>query len=139
MSTRGMIGLREQDGSILAIPCQHDCYPTGAGMVLYLYYTDETRVRKLLALGEIANVRPRMEKSEPIPPNGNDGVVFAYHRDGDSPYFSPEKYKDRKDFLNPKTNHGADYCYLFEDDIWYVGDVHSKKWKSLKDALKGDL
>lgn len=53
MGTPCMIGKRNQDGTITAIYCNFDGYPTGVGLTLAAHYTDPMKVDRLLELGDI--------------------------------------------------------------------------------------
>lgn len=53
MSTPCMIGKRNQDGTITAIYCNFDGYPTRVGLTLAARYTDPMKVDRLLELGDI--------------------------------------------------------------------------------------
>ena len=53
MTTRSLIGMQHGDGSITAIYCQCDGYPSYNGKVLRDHYTDGVQVEELMALGEI--------------------------------------------------------------------------------------
>lgn len=54
MATRSRIGIDNPDGTITSIYCHFDGYPEGVGRVLAEHYTDEGKIRALLALGDIS-------------------------------------------------------------------------------------
>ena len=69
MATRSFIGKVQQDGSIHGIYCHYDGYPEGVGATLKEHYTTLGEVESLLALGDLSELHPTLEKT------------VAYHRD----------------------------------------------------------
>lgn len=67
------------------IYCHNDGYPQGphgVGFKLNTFYTDPVKVKELMALGDISQLKK--EVSTPFPHSFNNpepGVTVAYHRD----------------------------------------------------------
>ena len=53
MSTRSHIGIWNEDGSLDAIYCHWDGYPSYNGALLLHHYQDPEKIRELIALGDI--------------------------------------------------------------------------------------
>ena len=113
------------------IYCHYDGYPSCVGKILQENYQDESKVKELIALGDISSleklVNPESGKhsyNDPQP-----GVTVAYYRDrGDIGCetkigFSIKQVEDQID---------NEYVYVFEDGKWTVNG------KSLKVAIDKD-
>lgn len=85
MGTRSSIGIWNNDGSVKMIYCHWDGYPDHVGAVLLEHYTDETKVRQLLNLGDISSlgkdVSPPPGCSDHSHNNPVQGVTVSYYRD----------------------------------------------------------
>ncbi len=56
MSTRGRIGMQQENGRIKSIYVHHDSYPEGVGKTLQKYYQDPKKIEELLDLGDISSL-----------------------------------------------------------------------------------
>ena len=54
MSTRSVIGITDRNGDGQLIYCHFDGYPEGAGLTLLQHWQDESKVRELMALGDLS-------------------------------------------------------------------------------------
>lgn len=117
MATRSRIGIKNLDGSIESIYCHFDGYPKGVGKVLKEFYTDESKIRELLALGDISILGPELYPTkEHTFQNPEEGVTLAYGRDrGEKETESITHYTIRG-FLNV----GEEYNYLFQNGVWEI-------------------
>lgn len=79
MATRSNIGIRESDGTIRAVYCHYDGYPSNNGRILLDHYTNEVIVRELVAGGNMSSLHPTpsecevydpREEAMTIPPGG---------------------------------------------------------------------
>ena len=71
------------DGSYLGIYCHSSGEVARNGKMLCEHYTDEAKIDKLLALGDISNLAPNLE---PDTPNDFSNACYAYCRDGGESY-----------------------------------------------------
>ena len=69
MSTRGVIGMQQPDGSVWAIYMHHDAYVAGVGAILGGWYETPEKVEALLALGDLSSLGTTLANT------------VAYHRD----------------------------------------------------------
>jgi hypothetical protein len=123
MSTRSNIAILNNDGSIEAIYCHWDGYPSHNGKILLDHYMSAKKVRALLALGDIsilgAEIGEKHDFDQPAP----EGVVTAYGRDRGETGILSRKYKDRSALsqaLSFAESSWAVYFYLF--------DIKHHKW-----------
>lgn len=106
MSTRSAIAIQEtKDGPVQHIYCHFDGYPKHNGKILNEHYRDPSKVKELLALGDMSSLDETIDKS-----------VF-YHR-------------DRKEPL--RINELISLKELTEEDTYeyhYVLKEHEGEWK----------
>ena len=122
MSTRSMIGKLNEDGSVTAIYCHFDGYPSHNGKILNEHYTDEKKVDELLALGSLsilaANVHPDPEVEHKFGGNVQEGVCLAYHRDRGEDWNQADYVNEKQFRQNAGNDCWANYTYLFKDNAW---------------------
>ena len=131
MGTRSTIGIINKDGSIESIYCHWDGYPKYNGALLKQYYSDETKLRKLLALGDISSLGsepvsdPKLWDYHVQPSRTDEGfstVCLAYKDRGETDVDS-HKFANEKEFLD---YYGDDcdfnYFYDVRDGLWYCYD-----------------
>lgn len=56
MATRSRIGIENQDGTVTSIYCHWDGHPDTAGATLLKHYTNESKIRALIALGDLSTL-----------------------------------------------------------------------------------
>lgn len=122
MSTRSRIAVKQNDNSYKSIYCHNDGYPEYNGVMLYYHYSDPTKIKLLMSLGDISlleeNVLPDTTKAHSFDER-QDGVTVAYHRDrGEDLKF--KLFSNKDELLNFFKESDQDYLYLYEDDKWYV-------------------
>ena len=121
MATRSRIAIENQDGTVTSIYCHFDGYLSGVGKLLKEYYTTQTKVEALIALGDISAL------------DMTPTSTTAYHRDcGEDLYKSTDK--DVETFFS---GNFEQYGYLFtKDNRWIVSRGGPVADLSL--ALKGE-
>jgi hypothetical protein len=123
MSTRSRIGIEEAaGGKIRSIYCHFDGYPEGGvGTTLFEHYTDEQKIRDLIALGDISSLGKEIGVPHKFPGDApldwnyhnaiqEAGWTTAYHRDRREDLHISES-GSRKEFLAIDT--GEEYYYLW--------------------------
>lgn len=111
MITRALIGIKQKDGSVLAIYLQHDGYPAGAGVILGGWYNTKEKIEELLSLGELISIDTTPE------------TCVAYHRDLGEELNQASQYGDTREFIRKGFSYwDAEFCYLFDPGIdrWMV-------------------
>lgn len=113
MGTRSYIGMERDDGSVAYIYCHWDGYPSHNGAVLMEHYSSAERMERLVALGDISSLRPKIE---PDGPHGftdsQDDVVIAYHRERGEEW-DGVKPTDAVSIGAIPQSHGAEYVYIW--------------------------
>ena len=134
MATRSVIGITDRSGDGQLIFCFFNGYPHGVGLTLLQHWQDESKVRELMALGELSILGP--EIGRPVDFSSFHGGLFgvdtahpeygnqclAYGRD------RGEKDVDAKSFtdghlgfltLTKECYSDARYGYLWTPDGWF--------------------
>lgn len=129
MGTRSMIGVRNTDGTIDAIYCHWDGYPSYNGRILSEHYQDESKVRELIGLGDISSLREEIGeqhpfdtyhlKKEDMDPRWDRWTV-AYGRDRGETGIEAKNYHNETFFVGGAKSCGAEYAYLFDNGEWGV-------------------
>ncbi len=84
MSTRSMILKEQEDGSYFGIYCHSDGYLTHNGAILIDHYNSRERVDKLISLGDLSYLAPKIEPDENEPhtfDKPQKGACIFYGRD----------------------------------------------------------
>ena len=84
MSTRSMILKEQEDGSYFGIYCHSDGYLTHNGAMLIDHYNSRERVDKLISLGDLSYLAPKIEPDENEPhtfDKPQKGACIFYGRD----------------------------------------------------------
>jgi hypothetical protein len=70
----------QPDGSILAVYCHWDGYPSHNGKILNAHYTERSKVQELMDLGDLSSLGPEIGEKHNFdaPPKGQ---CNAYGRD----------------------------------------------------------
>ena len=145
MGTRSAIGIKNSDGSVTAIYCHWDGYPSYNGRILNDHYTDEAKVRELVALGDISSLKEEIGEQHPfdtyhLKEDEKDprweGWTTAYGRDRGETGIESRDFVSNADYFN-RFGAGAEYYYLFENDVWMVQPSYGKAtWRPVVDYLK---
>lgn len=146
MATRSSISIRNADGSYTGIYCHWDGYLENNGRILRDHYTDEAKIRELLALGSISSLREEIGEQHPFDgPSFMDAEAYAafnerygrmttaYGRDrGEEDVDAVTKgtLSELMDMIS------QEYDYVWEDNGWQVRSYHTDDaFVSLADAL----
>ncbi len=105
MSTRATIACKQEDGRFAAVYLHFDGYPDHAGRILNDHYTSIDSVRTLVADGDIRSL-------------ARDGTAERF-TDGNRSVLMPT----RASLLEFARNCGADYMYVFEDEVWHCHKI----------------
>ena len=81
MATRSSISIRNEDGTYTGIYAHWDGYLSNNGRILEQHYTNEEKIRQLMALGSLSSLRPEIgERQDFNQPTSKDWCL-AYGRD----------------------------------------------------------
>ena len=145
MSTRCRIGIQNENGTISSIYCHHDGYiDGGVGERLYIHYTNEEKIRKLLELGDMSSLG-----TEPVS-NLNAWKTPGFCKDWHKEYMKlhPENMCDtyasrgedcpaktvqtEKDYLKQTEDCWGEFAYLFKDNKWYYCGCGDEEFMEVK-------
>ena len=164
MGTRSCIGYVCPDRTILWIRCHWDGYPLGVGKKLITYYSDESRVKELIPLGDLSSLGqdPKICKVDaPLDTRWKDLLTDLLMHHGVAKEHNLEKVKDkllseglyctvfadslpmhtspnRKKFLEYIYNTDVEYIYLFSNNKWMFSSNRGpySKFKNLTTYLE---
>lgn len=121
MSTKCKIGKENRDGTVTAIYCHWDGYPSYVGKMLLANY-DEENMEKLLALGDISTLG-RKPESDPelwdFKKEDNSEYCRAY-KDRNESDIDAATYPNARDYENELGD--VQFCYLLKDGKWQVSE-----------------
>jgi len=139
MSTRSAIGIQRKDGTIEAIYCHCNGYPTGNGVILFNCYNDVKKINKLLKLGDISILgKNPQSKKEYWGEEDRGDDCLAYNDRGENTHSI--KFKDYKEFFECYKEAWCEFVYLFnpETKTWKVQDTCKRKANNLGNVLSNE-
>lgn len=111
MATRSLIGKENANGTVTAIYCHNDGYPEYNGEILVNYYTTETKIDKLLDLGDLSSLGSEIGEKHSFDDRSHDNWCTAYGRDRGEVNIEAIIYDSFEDFLNE--DRGQNYLYIW--------------------------
>lgn len=144
MATRGRIGIKLTDGSILSAYHHWDSYPQWLGVKLVKNFNSQQLASDLIDGGDMsACYSTHTFKSEPvkievIQPDGSSKWEHVQNKDGETVYTkvkseaSPQYYSERGENTPPRLDkdlfdflgNGEEYAYVWEEGFWTCYDLH---------------
>ena len=153
MATRARIGIQNEDGTITAAYQHWDGYPGGLGYNLIDYWTDGSKVREAIALGNASKwgfiIGTKVDfddRNDPL----HDVQNVYYMRDRGEKDQGPNTYKDEADYLARGFNSGEEYIYLLKNTgkkdylgkpvgEWFFADYNEgSQFKELEEVAIND-
>lgn len=133
MSTNSTIAKKNADGTITAIYCHWDGYPSNNGRILLEHYTDEAKIDELLALGSLSVLGESIGEKvdfDTFTSKAGTSQCLAYRRDRNEKDQGPKTFTEGK----YKAYAQQSYNYLFENGVWTVTD-HTGEAKVLDNNM----
>ena len=144
MGTRGRIGIKLIDGSILSSYHHWDSYPQWLGVKLVKHFNSQELASDLIDGGDMsACYSTHTWGSEPlrqevIQPDGSVTKELVMNKDGETVYTkvkseaSPQYYSERGENTPPRLDKdlfefldkGEEYAYIWEEGFWTCYDLH---------------
>ena len=144
MATRGRIGIKLTDGSILSAYHHWDSYPQWLGVKLVKNFNSEELASELIDGGDMsACYSTHTWESEPlkqevIQPDGSSKFEYVEDKEGQTIYTkvkataSPQYYSERGENTPPRLDkdlfeyldNGEEYAYIWEEGFWTCYDLH---------------
>ena len=109
MGTRSTIAIQNADGTVTGIYCHWDGYLSNNGRILAENYTDEARVRELIALGDISSLGAEIGTAHDFD-RAPKGETNAYARDRGERDVDARTEHNWRQFV---AENGQEYDYLF--------------------------
>lgn len=130
MSTKSLIYREVSEGKYEGIYCHWDGYIEHNGMLLYIFYNTEAKVKELIDLGFLSELGAKIGTKVDFQKRVEDEAYFnetfnqcvAYHRD-----------KGEKKEILYKLDTDAHYIYIFKKGKWFVSK--GKKFVPLEDEI----
>ena len=144
MATRGRIGIKLTDGSILSAYHHWDSYPQWLGVKLVKNFNSEELASELIDGGDMsACYSTHTWESEPlkqevIQPDGSSKFEYVQDKEGQTIYTkvkataSPQYYSERGENTPPRLDKdlfefldkGEEYAYVWEEGFWTCYNLH---------------
>ena len=115
MATSAQICIKLKNGKLKGVRCNYDGYLKHTGKILLENYNTSTLITKLISLGDISVLEPKMNKpaghtfSNPIP-----GHTIFYGRDRGEKNTSAKTYDTIKEIFDYEN---VDYVYVFDKEM----------------------
>lgn len=110
MATACKIGIVKENGKVECVVCWRDGHPDTAGQTLANHYDTYEKAAKLIAKGQIMELKETIRKSRFQQP---DRTVSAEQ-------CKPITYPTQAAFF--RADHGQRYTYLFKDGQWFMSE-----------------
>lgn len=131
MGTSSRIGIRNSDDSVVSIYCHWDGYPDHNGRILVEHYTDEAKVRELMALGNLSTLGANIGSQRGVTSPTNECNAYGRDRgDSDNEAFHSTSVQEFVD-----VNWNEEYYYIFHYGRWMVFSTEQHKWVLVTDVL----
>jgi hypothetical protein len=122
MATRSTIAKVEKDGSITAIYCHWDGYPSHNGKLLLDFYNEEGEVDLLLSNGSLSILGKSVGEKHDFDSHLGEhrATCLYYHRDRGEEWehTKPTRHANVADFL---ASEREEYTYLWTPEGWRFG------------------
>lgn len=144
MATRGRIGIKLTDGSILSAYHHWDSYPQWLGVKLVENFNSFEKASQLIDGGDMSACysthtwQSEPLKQEVIQPDGSSKFEYVQDKEGQTVYTkvkataSPQYYSERGEDTPPRLDSdlfeylskGEEFAYVWEEGFWVCYDLH---------------
>lgn len=132
MATRSRIGILNSDQTVTSVYCHWDGYVEHNGRLLVTHYTDEDKIRELMALGSISSLGQDIGTKHDFD-NEPRNECNAYGRDRGETGMEARLYAAVEDYLAD----GEEYNYLWFYGRWMVHSyATNEKWVQVTQVLE---
>ena len=145
MATRSAIGIKLENGNIMAVYCHWDGYPSHNGAILAENYTDPETIKALISLGDISSLGPEIGVKHPFDTYNLDEIekqnykemTTYYGRDRGEKGTEYKTFENFAAFVEYYDPTGAEYFYLYDQGEWLVS-AYGDEFKNLNEVLAAD-
>ena len=149
MGTRSRIGVMHGN-KVKSIYCHWDGYLEGVGATLLKHY-DSAKANHLVALGDMSSLQADIGEKHAFSKHDKvTGIEHREHNDEWCTFYGRDRGEKDTEFKVATTFDkfleqcdlcGAEYYYIMQDGVWYMGDTYSstplsKKLTALAEALE---
>jgi hypothetical protein len=134
MGTRSTIAIQNADGTVTGIYCHWDGYLSNNGRILQDHYTDEAKVRELIALGDLSSLDAEIGSKTDFR-NAADGQCVAYGRDRGEKDVDAATFASHAELIEQI---GQEYDYLFTPGAGWTVRYFSG-WENAEHSLSEAL
>lgn len=119
MATRSTIAVKQDDGSVKAIYCHYDGYPTGVGLFLTQFYNGAYEANQMIEMGNMSTIGASIGEKVDFNTFTDFGkqCVF-YARDRKEQYSTARVYGSVTEWVDSIGDAGENYGYIFQDGKW---------------------
>lgn len=124
MATRSRIAIEKEDGKVESIYCHWDGYPEHHGVILQKHYQDREKTQKLIDLGDISSLSPKVDAPEghtfdsPV-----KDVVVAYGRDRGEKNVAKRLHESKEAFFDSDIE---EYGYILtKEGDWEIKSAYN--------------
>ena len=144
MATRSAIGIKLENGDIMAAYCHWDGYPSHNGAILAENYTNPEKIKALISLGDISSLRPEIGIQHPFDTyylseeekEKYKNMTTFYGRDrGEEEGTEYKTFDHIVPFVEYYDDMRAEYFYLYDQGEWLVS-AYGREFKNLNGVLK---
>ena len=142
MGTRSRIGVMHGD-VVKSVYCHWDGYLEHNGMLLQENY-DSAKANNLVALGDISSLGRVIGEQHPFSPHESADAKAAYDlavEQGATTFYGRDRSETGVEFKTDTTFEafferaegcGAEWYYIMQDGVWYVGNTYERDTKFYK-------
>jgi hypothetical protein len=125
MGTRSFIIVPNPKGDYSGIYCHWDGYPEGVGKTLVEHYANKAKIRKLINLGDISSLHPKLEPTTDHSfSSAQEGVTIAYGRDRGERDVGKKTATTLNELVEIATNMWCEFIYLHFNGVWHYLPAH---------------
>lgn len=118
MATRSFIA-RSLKSSFEGVYCHYDGYLEYNGAILRHYYSEASKVKKLISLGDISTLGKRVGRKHDFNKRTEEQTTY-YGRDrGELHCGKPTPFIELNDLVVHASEAGCEFIYLFDSGRWY--------------------
>lgn len=139
MGTRSFIGRRYDDGSIRAVYCHWDGYPSNNGKILTESWNDPQDLECLLDLGDLSSLGSTLGTKHDFNERPQNACTF-YSRDRGEGGTEAKTYGSEEAFHKGASDSWAEYAYLLDGGKWRCWSIGGDPVEiDIPDAIKRNL
>ena len=119
MATQSYI-VRKEDNGYAGVYCHWDGYPEHNGRILLEHYSEPSKLRKLIALGNISVLDADIGEAHSFG-DRPEGITTFYGRDRGDPDCQPRRYSTLEALMEWLADSGCEFVYVY-DGFWQYAE-----------------